>query len=101
MEEWLRKVRDLDLEGRIDDSLDVLYEHADDLMLEGRFSELDGVVGQVDVEGMSLDLMIGFLTITNLAKEHLPSRATLVTAIETRIREIAPEREESLLRGLR
>jgi hypothetical protein len=101
VEEWLRKVRDLDLEGRIDDSLDVLYEHADDLMLEGRFSELDGVVGQVDVEGMSLDLMIGFLTITNLAKEHLPSRATLVTAIETRIREIAPEREESLLRGLR
>lgn len=96
----LDRIYALEASGAIDEALDVLFEHMDDLMRdpsEGAYAFLDAV----DVTRLKEDLIVGFLSITYPVK-HWPSRIRLFERASAHLYKIAgPERDvEQMLRGL-
>lgn len=84
-----------------DAELDELYDKVDDLLDEGKFSELDTLISELDISKFGTFIMLGWLTLTLVAKDHLPSRAGLVRRCEARLQELGVDRVEELLQRLR
>lgn len=98
---WLAEVYEAVAERRVRHAIDVLFERMDDLFLEGKFQEADRILSSVDVEKLDENLMVGFLTITFAAKEHLNNRDALYQHIEDKLRQtLTPGELSSLLQGL-
>jgi hypothetical protein len=98
---WLVEVYEAVAEHRVRPAIDILFEHMDDLFLEGRFQEADKILSLVDVEKLDENLMVGFLTITSAAKDHLNNRDALYRQIEDRLgQKLTPGELNSLLQGL-
>ncbi len=59
----------------------LVYDRIDGMLLEGRFAEVNALLERV-VEGhYSTKILVGFLTITKAAREHLPARAHFVERV--------------------
>lgn len=81
--------------------LDFLYDTLDDMLLTERFDACDAVLRGADVARLSVEGMIGLLTISLAAKHLLPSRPRLVQRVEVALRAVrAPAEVEALLAGL-
>jgi hypothetical protein len=65
----------------LDDEIDIIYDHIDDLMLEGKFKQIDLILSQVSIE-LDVVLLIGFLCITYLCKEKFKYRAKIIDMIK-------------------
>jgi len=98
---WLDRVYTFDAEGKVDDALDVLYDAIDDLFDGGHFAHLDAAIREIDVNRLSSALLVGLLSITLAARDHLVEREGLVRAVERRLQEIYPGNVADLLKGLR
>ena len=98
---WLDEVYSLTARGEIDSAIDVLFDHVDDLLLEGDFSTCNELLIAVDLKRLDTNLLIAILSITLSASEKLPNRTLLVSRVEKRLAELAPERLHSLMDGLR
>ena len=85
----------------LDAALDAVLKTFDDLFLAGKFDEANSFLMEIDVNRLSVSLMVGILTATLPAKTQLPSRPTFVATIEAALRQIEPQRVERLLIGLR
>jgi hypothetical protein len=66
----------------------------------GHFDIVDVFLQTLEVERLSLDLLIGVLTITLRAKASLPSRPAAVERIHQHFEVVALDRSERLIRGL-
>lgn len=86
--------------GKCNDILDHMYDTIDDMLIDGKFEEVDDLLNRVNVEQLSITLMLGYLTITLPWRSLSKCRAALYARIDARLREIDPARRESLLRGL-
>jgi hypothetical protein len=64
----------LDRDGKGEQSLDVLYRSIDAAFKEGRFSEIDALLGTAPVPSLSVDILLGLLTTTWIAKPQLANR---------------------------
>jgi hypothetical protein len=84
-----------------DEALSLIYDTLDDLLLEKRFADVDLALAVVNVDKLDVTLALGFLSITLAARERLPSRPDLVARVETRVRQLAPDRVDALMGGLR
>ena len=71
------------------------------MLIDGRFSEGDNVLMMIDPKGLDTNLLVAALSITKAAADRLPSRPRFLQRVENRLREVAPERLEALLDGLR
>lgn len=98
---WLEDLYKLSHCGADDEGADLIFDTIDDLLQERRFSQCDEALQAVDVERLTIALMVALLSITVSAKEVLRERANLADRIERRLRLVAPERLEGLLKGLR
>jgi len=99
VEDFLDRARRLDELGRIDSALDVVYNYIDEMLLAGKFSELDDRLSSTECDEYSVDLLLALLTITYAAKRHLPHRQRFYAQVEQSIR-AKGEWEEGLLYGL-
>lgn len=97
---WMREVIRLDNDNRSDAALDELFDQIDILLSSGEFSKVDSIIAAMPVEGPSLTLMMGLLSITRPACEHLPSRVRYFERVH-RLCNAMRRDAESLLGGLR
>lgn len=72
--DWMQAVLKLDREDKSDAALDELFDRIDPMLAAGEFDKVDGILAAMPVEGPSLTLMIGLLSITRPAGDHLPLR---------------------------
>jgi hypothetical protein len=99
VEDFLDRARRLDALGRTDSALDVVYNYIDEMLLAGKFSEVDDRLSSTECDEYSVDLLLALLTITFAAKRHLPHRQRFYAQVEQSIR-AKGEWEEGLLYGL-
>lgn len=83
----------------IDATLDIIFEHIDDLLTRGAFKETDRILAMVDVKQCSTEVLIGLLTTTLPARKRLGVREDFFFRVEREIRS-REEWEEGLLKGL-
>ena len=84
-----------------------LFRLSDDLFSAGRFEEFDRLLAAVDVVGLSMEMIVCWLTVAAMPKrvdgtERLQSRPSFLRRARAEIerRETDPKRVEGLLRGL-
>lgn len=87
--------------ARHPDALSLIYDTIDDLLLARRFGAVDHVLARVDVARLDITLALGLLSITLAARDRLANRPALVERVEVRVRELAPDRIDALMDGLR
>lgn len=87
-----------------DGALDFLFETADDAYAAGRFADYAAAVAALDFDRLhDLAVIVGVavtLLGPKLAGDTLPDRDALVARVATRVRTLAPDRFEALMRGL-
>lgn len=91
----------LETKGLDCQSLDVIYRTIDNEMLAGRFYELDMFL-RVLIEltaDLSIDHMLGYLTITKAAADHLPGRINFFSKVKEELQSRG-EDAETILTGL-
>lgn len=98
---WLSSTYSLVAKSDVHAAIDLVFEHFDELLFEGRMREADEALAAVDVERLDSNLMVAVLTITYAAKDRLNRRAELLRRVDSRLRVLAPERVSDLLDGLR
>lgn len=86
---------------RDDKAIDLLFYTVDYYMRNGQFDLLDKLIQEIDLDKLSLSLMIGVLTITLPAKKQLLSREAIYDKIKEKIIQLDPERVDRLLVGLK
>lgn len=74
---WFADAVEADRLKRKAAAVDILFEHTDGLLREGRFREVDHLLRLTPTEGPSLTFLIGLLSITLPASQHLPARQPL------------------------
>lgn len=87
--------------GEIRKASDILFEMVNDLLLAGEFKQCNDLILSADLDQLDTNLLVGLLAITCAAKEHLPGRPGLVTRVEKKLLELAPDRITGLMAGLR
>ena len=75
---WLLEAVRLEETGQSDAALDIVYDHIDDLLIAGNYSEVDQIFKDITASNYSSSILIGILCITFYANEHLPSRAQYI-----------------------
>jgi hypothetical protein len=98
-EDFLDRARRLEDHSRLNSALDVVYNHVDEMLLAGMFSELDDRIASIECDKYSADLLLAMLTITHAAKSRLPRRKDFYDRVEESIRRRG-ELEEGMLFGL-
>jgi hypothetical protein len=100
-DEFFRELSELSDADEIDAGLDFAFDTIDDLLLDGRFTECNQLIANVDVTRFDPAILVGFLTITAAARDILDARPALVDAVRRRLAErTSPEELSSVMRGL-
>lgn len=94
--DWLARA---EAEPKIDKALDIVFDAIDEMLLAGRFAEVDADLGRIDVRATSTDLLVGILTITFMARRELPSRAGFFELVRQEL-ESRGENDPRTLHGL-
>lgn len=94
---WLDTVYALVQAQRFDAAIDELFENVVDLATE----QCELLLKSVDLDRLDTNLLVGLLSITLERATELPSRTSLVRAVEQRLLVLAPSRVDGLLQGLR
>lgn len=89
----------------IDAQLDEIYDKIDDLLKEGKFDIVDNILKSVsnDIKQTSIDILLGYLTITFVAKSKLKNRQILLDKTKEEFNqreELKDENVTELLKGL-
>ena len=72
----------------IDEAIDVLFKHVEELLIAKDFKQCDDFLKEVDLKQLDSNLIVTLLSITRAAKEHLPYRATFLTHARARLMEL-------------
>ena len=86
--------------GNIDAAIDLIYDRADEMLLAGQFDQLNDILYLAQPGRLSVDVLLGVLTITLSARSKLPARAHFYREAEQTLR-ARNEYTDSLLTGLR
>lgn len=84
----------------LDAALDLLFDVVGEALRRKHFHLVDIFLQTLEVERLSLDLLIGVLTITHRAQASLPSRPRAVERIARHFEVVALNRSERLVQGL-
>jgi hypothetical protein len=85
--------------GKTTESLDVIFDFIDDLLLASKFEECDSALAKLPVGRLSNAQMVTLLTATAPAKDRLPARSTLFANCKNEIHARGAD-AENLLVGL-
>lgn len=98
---WLNDVYAHVAENAPDPAIDILFDHVNDLLFEDQFTKCNDLLHAVDLKRLDTNLLVALLSITAPARDVLSDREWLVKRIEDRLLELAPDRVEKLMSGLR
>lgn len=98
---WLEDIYSLVAQRKIDEAIDILFRHVNEMLCRNEFVLCNDLLYTVDLKRLDTNLLVGLLTITLPASTELPFRAKLVKRIEEKLRILAPGRAERILNGLR
>jgi len=84
-----------------DAAIDVIFDKIDQMLTDGKFTEVDDILREIDVEKMKMVYLIGFLTITYAAHSKLVERDIFFERVSGHLEKTEPERREAVLVGLR
>ncbi len=84
--------------GRVSTALDIIYDYIDDLHLAGNFAEVDGLL-HMDIAPLTVDVILGIMTITFAAKHKLKNRVEFMRRGEEELRR-RPQWDNDILEGL-
>lgn len=100
---WLDDLYELVDDGAVNEAIDKVFGHIDDLFLEGRFEEAGRLLLKADVHRLDTNLLVGLLCVAYPAQANgdLPSKCwgQLADKIRRRLEVLAPDRVERLMRG--
>jgi hypothetical protein len=82
---WLNEALEFERNGRRDRALDIIFSEMDKLFRKGDFDVCNRLLELLDVDHLSPNLLIAFLTITLSAHEWLPARTDFYSRIENRL----------------
>ncbi len=99
IESFLDGARRLESRGAVDAALDLIYDQVDEMLKAGKFDQVNQLLSTVEANSLSLDLLLGLLTVTLPARCRLPARSRLFREAET-VLKLRGEWEEGLLTGL-
>lgn len=87
--------------SKTDEALDFLYDIVDSLLTTQSFYLCDQMLVNIDLSKMSVDTLIGALSITLSAKQLLPSRPQFFQRVEKHLTDsLSPQQAAELLDGL-
>jgi len=98
-ETFLEHAQRLADRGQTDASLDIIYDRIDEMLLAGEFDQVDRLLVDTSPNTLSVDLLLGVLTVTLPARKRLANRAAFFALVEQTLRERGALKE-SLLVGL-
>ena len=73
---------DMDSLLSTDRMLDRLFDEIDTLLIDGKFDEVDDFIKSIEIPAMSIEYLLGVLTITLQAQDKLKSRSTFFALVE-------------------
>jgi hypothetical protein len=79
---WMQTAVDLDVAGKLHASIDIIFDHVDDLHRQGEFYLVNEILKNIDVENTSMNVLISYLTITLCAKHKLEFRSEFFASVE-------------------
>jgi len=83
-----------------EEAIDLLFEKIDDMLLDDQMAEVDRLLALFELEKLSINLLVGLLSITLSAREFLPSRPELVDRVRALVWRRDPLRAERIMKGL-
>jgi len=98
-ESFIQRAQRLDVKGRTDAALDLIYDSTDQMLRDGQFDEMDLLLLQLCVKNLSTDVLLGLLTATLPARSRLHRRGAFFLDVKNILRD-RHELEEGLLTGL-
>lgn len=90
IEEFMVRLESMSRAGKLDAALDLVFDHVDELLLAGRFPEVNRFLCGVPVEKLDPAILIGSLTITGPARTALDARPAFVRRVQAQLRESMP-----------
>lgn len=88
-------------DGLLDAAIDYVYDSISDFRLESKFSEIDKVLEEMEVEKVPSVILVSFLTSTYTCSDQLPARSGYYLKVrETLIGRFGEERTNKILKGL-
>lgn len=96
---FLDLARRLDKSGQTDAALDIVFDQIDELLLAGKFSQVNRLFVDIATEVYSVELLLGILTVTLPAKNQLQDRAEFYKRTAQTLQSRG-ELQEGLLVGL-
>lgn len=83
------------------EALDFLFDTVDDMLLDGKFEEVNELLKKAPLNEFSTTIQIGFVSITYAAKEKLPAYSLTLEIIRKNFLEAGFEKSriQSLLQG--
>lgn len=82
------------------EKLDEIFNRVDDLLLDGKFDEVDKELRGLNPDTLDTTSSLGYLTITFAAKRRLKARAAFLSAVRQKLTAERPSEVEALLSGL-
>jgi len=93
VEELIIRLESMSRAGKLDAALDLVFDHVDELLLAGRFPDVNRLLLGVPVEKLDPAILIGFLTITGPARTALDARPAFAERVQAQLRESMPPEE--------
>jgi len=97
---WLQGVYEFVVGGKSDRAMDVLFRGFEETARVS-MDRCGDLIRRIEVDKLDTTLLVGLLSVTRPRAAELPYRATMVSAVESRLRRLAPERADRLMRGFR
>lgn len=98
--EWMHTVIELDRAANTDAALDMLFKQVDSMLSKGELEDVNAILAAMPLEGPSLTLMMGVLSITRPASQHLASREKFFNRVYALCKAMRRD-ADALLGGLR
>jgi len=93
IEDFFVRLESMSRSRKLDAALDFVFDFVDELLLAGRFREVNRFLRGVPVEKLDPAILVGFLTITGPARMTLDAWPELIVRIKAQLRESMPPEE--------
>ena len=100
MRDWILEEEDLKAGKEFgSEAMMVMFRKIDRMFCDGEFEQANQDIQDIDLDRLSPTLLVGLLSITYAAKEHLPYRKQMALNIADRLKELVPDRWENLMKN--